>query len=180
MADFDRIERLAQQDFATAAKHTPLHHDEHFHILWVCWRSVEQSAQECGWDIFKAYVRTVAASRATELRVRLLLVLPEQLRIARTAIPEAAFLAERQKTYGDSWKKRGGVGAFMMLARKWDRIETISKGDAAKLRAAIAEDTGGIVDDIDDLRRYLLLVEDECFTGEANAAYVDQARDAQA
>ena len=32
-------------------------------------------------------------------------------------------LSYSQESYGDSWKKRGGVGAFMMLARKWDRIE---------------------------------------------------------
>ena len=32
-------------------------------------------------------------------------------------------LEEAQKSYGDSWRSRGGVGAFMMLARKWDRIE---------------------------------------------------------
>ena len=34
---------------------------------------------------------------------------------------EALKVAE--ESYGDSWKRRGGVGAFMMLARKWDRIE---------------------------------------------------------
>ena len=27
-------------------------------------------------------------------------------------------LEKAEKSYGDSWKKRGGVGAFMMLARK--------------------------------------------------------------
>ena len=32
-------------------------------------------------------------------------------------------LVEAEKSYGDSWRKRGGTGAFMMLARKWDRIE---------------------------------------------------------
>ena len=32
-------------------------------------------------------------------------------------------LHEAEKSYGNSWKQRGGVGAFMMLARKWDRLE---------------------------------------------------------
>ena len=32
-------------------------------------------------------------------------------------------LEEAEQSYGDSWKQRGGVGAFMMLARKWDRLE---------------------------------------------------------
>ena len=31
-------------------------------------------------------------------------------------------LEEAQISYGDSWRSRGGVGAFMMLARKFDRI----------------------------------------------------------
>ena len=37
-------------------------------------------------------------------------------------------LVEAEKSYGNSWRKRGGVGAFMMLARKWDRIENQVKG----------------------------------------------------
>ena len=32
-------------------------------------------------------------------------------------------LKRAETSYGDSWKRRGGVGAFMMLARKFDRIE---------------------------------------------------------
>ena len=32
-------------------------------------------------------------------------------------------LEKAEESYGNSWKQRGGVGAFMMLARKWDRIE---------------------------------------------------------
>ena len=28
-------------------------------------------------------------------------------------------LIESEKSYGDSWKRRGGTGAFMMLARKF-------------------------------------------------------------
>lgn len=88
-------------------------------------------------------------------------------------------LESAQKSYGDSWKKRGGTGAFMMLARKWDRIENFL-GNLAKraqannqvnadgspisnhdIFAAILMDTRreGIIDDIRDLRRYLILVE---------------------
>jgi hypothetical protein len=36
-------------------------------------------------------------------------------------------LIESEKSYGDSWRRRGGTGAFMMLARKFDRIEQQSK-----------------------------------------------------
>ena len=72
-------------------------------------------------------------------------------------------LQRAEQSYGDSWKRRGGVGAFMMLARKFDRIEHQSEkhgwdifeaGEAFKGEA-------GLLDDIRDLRRYLLLCEQE-------------------
>ena len=72
-------------------------------------------------------------------------------------------LHEKEKTYQGSWKKRGGVGAFMMLARKWDRIENmLNNYDIFK---AIADDPSGedstALAEVRDLRRYLLLVESE-------------------
>lgn len=72
---------------------------------------------------------------------------------------DAATLERKGKTYGDSWKRRGGVGAMMMLARKWDRIENIAKEHGWDIFKVAGEDTGGILDDIQDLRCYLLLVE---------------------
>ena len=30
-------------------------------------------------------------------------------------------LKRAEESYGNSWRRRGGVGAFMMLARKFDR-----------------------------------------------------------
>ena len=75
-------------------------------------------------------------------------------------------LTEAEKSYGNSWKKRGGIGAFMMLARKWDRIENQVKPhnyDVIKALQADVSETG-ILDDIRDLRRYLLLVESETET----------------
>ena len=70
-------------------------------------------------------------------------------------------LEEAEKSYGDSWRKRGGVGAFMMLARKFDRIENQSMKCHWDVFGAIIDDptSTGILDDIRDLRRYLLLVE---------------------
>jgi len=72
-------------------------------------------------------------------------------------------LCEAEKTYGNSWKKRGGVGAFMMLARKWDRIENLTQKHAYDIFQTIEEypELTGVIDDIRDLRRYLLLVEAE-------------------
>ena len=70
-------------------------------------------------------------------------------------------LDKAEQDYGDSWRKRGGVGAFMMLARKWDRIEKQVFDYTYDIFLALEEDRRpeGLMDDIKDLRRYLLLVE---------------------
>ncbi len=73
-------------------------------------------------------------------------------------------LQKAEQSYGDSWKKRGGVGAYMMLARKWDRIEKqVEELNGYDILKAGTTDTReeGIIDDIRDLRRYLLLVEQQ-------------------
>lgn len=102
---------------------------------------------------------------------------------------DVAGLKKAQLSYGDSWKRRGGVGAFMMLARKWDRLENALRpmnegagsGTAFLARpkdggcvvtngcapydifraAEIDTRAEGLIDDIRDLRRYLMLVEAE-------------------
>ena len=51
---------------------------------------------------------------------------PHDLRMA-VAINDVVNLDKKDDFYGSSWKKRGGIGAFMMLARKWDRLENILK-----------------------------------------------------
>lgn len=61
-------------------------------------------------------------------------------------------MIEKGKSYGPSWKQRGGVGAFMMMARKWDRIENMARErdyDVFRL---------GTMEDIQDLICYLYLV----------------------
>jgi len=75
---------------------------------------------------------------------------------------DVAQLRHAEKSYGDSWRSRGGVGAFMMLARKWDRIENQCKGNHYDIFGTIIDDPSdtGILDDIKDLRCYLLLVEE--------------------
>jgi hypothetical protein len=74
---------------------------------------------------------------------------------------DAEVLLEAEKHYGDSWKKRGGTGAFMMLARKWDRLELQVAAHKYDIFEAISQDNRaeGIIDDLRDLRRYLTLVE---------------------
>tara|TARA_Y100000114_G_scaffold22746_1_gene18466 strand:- start:3317 stop:3643 length:327 start_codon:yes stop_codon:yes gene_type:complete len=78
---------------------------------------------------------------------------------------DVEILKEAEKSYGTSWKKRGGVGAFMMLARKWDRLENqVEKNNWDVFQAGLTDTRAeGILDDIGDLRRYLLLVESHIF-----------------
>lgn len=76
-------------------------------------------------------------------------------------------IAEQQQ-YKGSWKRRGGIGAYMMLCRKWDRLENqieSTKNGATQFdifdHIAKDERAEGLIDDIRDLRRYLTLVEAE-------------------
>lgn len=102
--------------------------------------------------------------------------------IDKIAEEDVKGLQKAQLSYGDSWKKRGGVGAFMMLARKWDRLE-LQVGQRAMgsegrevqpydIFGHIAADqrAEGVIDDIRDLRRYLLLVEAEMRSRGAKSA----------
>lgn len=41
------------------------------------------------------------------------------------ALGDVAQLERKDREYGGSWKKRGGVGVFMMLVRKSDRLENM-------------------------------------------------------
>ena len=81
--------------------------------------------------------------------------------IQQLADEDVQKLRQAEESYGDSWRGRGGIGAFMMLARKWDRIENQVEKDGYDIFTTIKNDPSdsGILDDIKDLRRYLLLVE---------------------
>lgn len=84
------------------------------------------------------------------------------VRMRQIALNDVKVLAEKGKKYGDSWKKRGGIGAFMMLARKMDRMELAAADEGYDIFQAIEMDgwqEDGLLDDIADLRRYLFLVE---------------------
>lgn len=79
---------------------------------------------------------------------------------------------DKDAEYGGSWLKRGGVGAFMNLARKWDRIELqaskekIGDGQVCQkwdiIEHALCDQRDeGIMDDLGDLVGYLLLIQAE-------------------
>jgi hypothetical protein len=81
-------------------------------------------------------------------------------------VNDSVVIHEKDKSYRGSWKKRGGVGAFMMLCRKWDRLEAFVEATDYDIFKAIQSDSRGesVLDDIRDLRRYLALVEAEIIT----------------
>jgi hypothetical protein len=91
----------------------------------------------------------------------------DQHKLTKIVSQDVAHLVEAEKAYGDSWKKRGGAGAFFVLARKWDRIENQCRQKGYDIFEAsnAFEGKDGLLDDIQDLRRYLVLVE-EHVTGE--------------
>jgi hypothetical protein len=76
---------------------------------------------------------------------------------------DVAGLKKAYESYGPSWKQRGGVGAWMMACRKFDRAENRLKRIGYDVFRGIAEDERGegLIDDIRDLRRYLMLIEAE-------------------
>ena len=88
--------------------------------------------------------------------------------IRKLANLDVSKLEQAERSYGDSWRKRGGIGAFMMLSLKWDRIENQVTKDGYDIFESIYNDPSdtGILDDIRDLRRYLLLVEGFMSNGE--------------
>jgi hypothetical protein len=91
-------------------------------------------------------------------------------------------LKRAETSYGDSWKRRGGVGAFMMLARKFDRIEHQAAKHGWDIFKAgeVYKGEAGLLDDIRDLRRYLILVENDILVNtvfvEAEELSVDYQR----
>jgi hypothetical protein len=71
----------------------------------------------------------------------------------------------------DIWRKRGGVGVFMSMAERWDRIEAevapVDNGEQEAVHGNVWDifsatyGAPSILNDVRDLRRYLLLVEAE-------------------
>lgn len=87
--------------------------------------------------------------------------------------------------YGDSWMKRGGVGAFMVSIRKVDRMENQVAKHGYDVFKAIREDQRpeGIIDDIRDYRHYLMMIEAyamaEGFAPKLLGKYAEAVEDAE-
>lgn len=91
--------------------------------------------------------------------------LPYLALIPAVADSDVKHILETDPIYDGSWQKRGGTGAYHVgLARKWDRLEHRVRQCDYDVFRAINEDTRreGVIDDVRDLRRYLMLVEAWC------------------
>jgi hypothetical protein len=126
--------------------------------LFALWCELESWARSRHYDIFQVNENCIMALCQALYKVP----------TGETHAQDIEQLRRKDAEYGGSWCKRGGQGAFFMLARKWDRIE-IQMNAAKGLRRALENDNRqeGILDDIGDLRRYLLLV----------LAYLEEQRD---
>ncbi len=87
-------------------------------------------------------------------------------------------LIESHLKYGDSWRKKGGLGAYFTLSRKIDRYELACARAGYDVFKAIRDTPSSdgklcgkdsLLDDIGDLRRYLLLLEEYITRPESEA-----------
>jgi len=163
-ADYAHIEQLGLAT-AALAREQRISAMTDFPFMSREWRLLEGISEMHSYDVFRAW--PVICGRAQQLRLQLHWLSATFLDLPgdpydQVAARDAAELREKNAAYGESWKRRGGVGAFMMLARKWDRIENIlaPTGGGSHMHL-LRSNPGDVLDDMGDLRRYLLLVEDE-------------------
>jgi hypothetical protein len=139
--------------------------------LQVWWDQIETSAKRRKYDIFD--VNEMERDDLSKFRRALLWLQSEAYRtgtmtstiswLADVARADVTVLLRKDKEYGSSWKRRGGVGAFMMMCRKWDRLPQQLERFDGDIARALRTDTRqeGVRDDVGDLRCYLLLIESE-------------------
>ena len=81
-----------------------------------------------------------------------------------------------RRSYGESWINRGGVGAFMNLARKWDRVSQACERAGWDILKALEMDRRpeGLIDDLRDLRDYCILVDEYWTRGSEAPQYIKE------
>lgn len=94
---------------------------------------------------------------------------PIQDRLSAILDRDLEALAEGYKKYGESWRRKGGPGAYFTLSRKIDRYEHACEQSAWDVFRAIRNNPSsegtmggkdGLLDDIRDMRHYLALIEE--------------------
>lgn len=133
------------------------------------WHNVEHICKESGWNILsERAIGPVTDVWLILMWISLSAETDDALSFTNLVNSDMTVLAEKRVAYGDSWKQRGGAGAFFVIARKWDRI--LNQMSAVKIDCwekdilyllnlqFDSDDEEGIWDDVNDLRQYLLLV----------------------
>jgi len=97
-------------------------------------------------------------------------------RLEEIAMSDCSFVARKNLEYGESWAKRGGQQAFAVIWRKADRVEAILEqmDNGYDIFEAWERNPGNVIDDIRDLRQYLLLLEEKMRREEMLAEYHQQ------
>jgi len=96
------------------------------------------------------------------------------------AAEDVSGIITAEAQYGASWKKRGGAGAYMVMVRKFDRLEQAMPKFNYDIFDAVVQDprSEGVLDDIRDARRYLYLIEAEIRARGINPAHRDNSSNA--
>ena len=88
--------------------------------------------------------------------------------LEHVALAGVELIHRKTETYGDSWKRRGGAGAWFTTVRPWDRLEGIVARHEGNVLAAIAADLtgadGSALACVRDIRNYLTLIEAEALS----------------
>lgn len=120
--------------------------------LFALWQSLEDAIKPKHYDVLLSLIK--ARPYVREL-VRTLYAIEG----GRPEV-DSQQLFIKEKEYGGSWCKRGGIGAFFVAVRKLDRIENqINKRGTLALALEHDKRAEGIRDDLCDLRCYLILWE---------------------
>lgn len=181
-ADYANITKLAEAGALSAGRIRASAALE-FAAMEHVWRNFELTVRKHGYDVFAAWGEVAGLGLRLRLQLHWLSAnfdgrVGEGDVYADVARRDVEELQVKNANYGESWKRRGGVGAFMMLARKWDRLDNLlaHTGGGHSLQHLLMSNPGDVLDDIGDLRRYLLLVEDEVsrLAAEPGPGYVNQ------
>lgn len=139
--------------------------------LRTSWGAIESQAKEMDWDILRVSPTYMlhAIMLLTDWKCSLppadsyIEISPEYWARKWNEVWENDIIILREKAiwYGDSWVKRGGVGAFFSMVRKYDRAENIVKSKGIKYYNWYhysSEGNESMEETLDDLRRYLFLI----------------------
>lgn len=134
------------------------------------WQLIEMHAKRLGYNVLDAECLVGDAStydllqNAVEKMVALLYRAEHEFGsdVYSASLFDVTELTAADEVYGSSWMARGGVGAFFVTVRKYDRIansiKSIPEQDLQRWLGSVYKIPGeGPWNDLRDLRKYLIL-----------------------